>query len=176
MTLIAAIGEITRFPSAKHLVGYSGLYPAVKESGKGRWRGRITKAGRKDLRRVMVEAALSATRTHPHWQAELSRLEPQIGWPKAIVAIARKMLIAVWHIWTKETADRFAIEEKVAAGLYALAYKIGTANLPDGMSAREFTRVQLDRLEIGQELTRFPWGSKRPTLPPSRLPRPEPAD
>jgi transposase len=173
MTLIAAIGDITRFPSAQHLVGYSGLYPAVKESGKGRWRGRITKAGRKDLRRVMVEAAQSAARTHPHWKAELARLEPQIGWPKAIVAIARKLLIAVWHIWTEETADRFAVDEKVGAGMYALAYKIGVKNLPDGLSAREFVRAQLDRLEIGQELARFPWGSKRPTLPPSKLKQPD---
>jgi transposase len=173
MTLIAAIGEIERFPSSKHLVGYSGLYPAVKQSGKGRWRGKITKAGRKDLRRAMVEAAQSAARTHPHWKAELARLEPLIGWPKAIVAIARKLLIAVWHIWTKRTSDRFAVEEKVAAGMYALAYKIGIKNLPDQMSAREFTRYCLDLLEIGQELERFPWGSKRPTLPPSTLKPPE---
>ena len=125
------------------------------------------------MRSGVVAAALTASRTHPHWQAELARLEPQIGWPKAIVAIARKLLIAVWHIWTKETADRFAVDEKVAAGMYALAYKIGVKNLPEGQSAREFVREQLDRLELGQALTHIPWGSKRPTLPPSRLKQPD---
>ena len=89
LTILAAIGEIERFPDAKHLVSYSGLYPAVKESGKSRWRGRINKSGRRDLRlqrlwslrlqrlwslrlqrlwslrRALVEAAISASRTHP---------------------------------------------------------------------------------------------------------------
>jgi hypothetical protein len=42
-------------------------------------------------------------------------------------------------------------------------------NLPDGQSALEFTRAQLDRLGIGAELSEIPWGSKRFKLPPSQL-------
>ena len=43
------------------------------------------------MRAAMVEAAQTAANTHPHWQAELARLEPRLGRNKAIVAIARKL-------------------------------------------------------------------------------------
>ncbi|MEW5956654.1 MAG: hypothetical protein AB1801_02945 [Chloroflexota bacterium] len=50
----------------------------------------VTKAGRWDIRATLVEAAPTAVQTHAHWQKELARLEPGLGKPKAIVAIARK--------------------------------------------------------------------------------------
>jgi hypothetical protein len=169
MTLLAAIGDILRFPSAKHLVGYAGLGARVHDSGLTHHTGRITKAGRRDIRGVMVEAAQAAVRTHPHWQAELARLEPRLGRSKAVVAIARKLLVAVWHVLHAEVADRYAVDEQVAAALFAHAYKVGVANLPDQQSARVFTRRQLDRLGLGRRLTEVKWGTKRPKLPPSEL-------
>lgn len=80
--------------------------------------GRITKAGRRDLRYTMVEAANKAARSYPHWKAELARLESRLGHSKAIVAIARKLLVAVWHVPSEETADRFADPVQVAKFLY----------------------------------------------------------
>lgn len=65
MSVLAAIGDITRFPSAKHLVGYSGLGASVHDSGETHRGGRITKEGRSDLRGVMVEAAWVAVEHHP---------------------------------------------------------------------------------------------------------------
>ncbi|MBK8419312.1 IS110 family transposase [Candidatus Villigracilis saccharophilus] len=50
LTLIAAIGEITRFEDAKHLVGYAGLGARIHDSGLTTRTGKITKAGRKDMR------------------------------------------------------------------------------------------------------------------------------
>ena len=115
----------------------------------------------------MTEVALIAVRSHPHWQAEHERLAPRLGKKKAIVAIAGKMLVAVWHVLTYETVDRHCDVARVAASYFAFAYKIGVKNLPDGMSAREYTRHCLDDLGIGQELTRFKWGKKWVTVPPS---------
>ena len=69
----------------------------------------------------------------------------------------------------EEVSDRFAVPEKVAASIYAFSYRVGVANLPDGQSALHFTRGQLDRLGIGKDIDRIPWGSKKPKLPPSRL-------
>jgi transposase len=66
MILLAAIGQIGRFPSAKHLVGYAGLGARLHDSGMTTRRGRLTKAGRRDLRCAVVEAAHSAARIHPH--------------------------------------------------------------------------------------------------------------
>ena len=76
MTLRAAIGDISRFPAARQLVGYAGLGACVHDSGQTHHTGRITKAGRRDGA-IMVEAANHAARTHPHWRAELKRLEPR---------------------------------------------------------------------------------------------------
>ena len=57
----------------------------------------------------------------------------------------------------------------VAGTFFAYAYRVGVRNLPDGLNDKAFTRAQLDRLGIGQELRTIPWGSKRPKLPPSTL-------
>ena len=65
LRMLAAIGEITRFPSAKHLVGYAGLGESRHQSGETDRGGRITKEGRSDLRGVMVEAAWVAVEHHP---------------------------------------------------------------------------------------------------------------
>lgn len=125
MTLLGAIGDIARFPSAQKLVGYAGLGAQVHDSGQSRWTGGITKSGRRDLRRVMVDAARHASHVHGHWKVQFDRLAPRIGRPKAIVAIARKLLVAVWHILTRQEADRFAADQQVACSFFALAYKMG---------------------------------------------------
>jgi transposase len=90
VTLLVTIGDVSRFPTAKKLVGYSGIGSRVHDSGQSRRTGRITKTGRRDIRAAMIEAAHAASRHHPHWKAELARLEPHRGHNKAIVAIDRK--------------------------------------------------------------------------------------
>ncbi len=169
ITILAAIGDISRFPTANQLVGYAGLGTKVHDSGQVQWRGRITKMGRRDLRRAMVEAAQSAVRYHAHWRAVYSRLCHQTAPKKAKVAVARKLLITVWHVLTHGEGDRFASDEQVACSFFALAYKLQVRNLPNGMSALQFTRHHLDRLGIGQELTHIRWGSKTYKLPPPQL-------
>ncbi len=169
MAILGAVGVIERFPTSKKLVGYAGLGARVKDSGEKRRTGRITKKGRRDLRYAMVEAAVVAARTHPRWIAELERLEPRLGYQRAIVAIARKLLVAVWHVLTKGEADVHADPARVAASLFALAYRMRVTNLPDAMSAKAYTRYHLDRMGIGAKLTHIPWGSKRVALPPSEI-------
>ena len=85
------------------------------------------------------------------------------------MAIGRKLLVAVWHVLTDHEVDRFAEPTNVACSFFALAYKVRVKNLPDGLSALAFTRQQLDRLKIGADLQRIPWGSKTFKLPPSQL-------
>ena len=169
ITILAAIGDISRFPNAKKLVGYAGLGTRVHDSGKTHNSGRITKTGRRDLRRAMVNAANHAIEHHPHWKAEYERLEPHLGRSKAVVAIARKLLVAVWHVLSKKAADRFADPASVARSFYAHAYRVGIKNLPEGQSALAFTREQLDRLGIGKELQEISSGSQHHKLPTSKL-------
>ena len=169
ITILAAIGDVTRFPNAKKLVGYAGLGTRVHDSGMTHNSGRITKTGRKDLRRSMVNAANHAIEHHPHWKKEFERLEPHLGRSKAVVAIARKLLVAVWHVLSEKAADRFADPANVARSFFTYAYRVGVRNLPEGRSALSFTREQLDRLGIGQDLLEIPWGSKPHKLPASKL-------
>jgi transposase len=168
VTVWAAIGDIQRFADPQHLVGYAGLGTRVHDSGMSTRTGRITKAGRRDLRVVLIEAAQVAANSHPHWKAELARLQPRLGRNKAIVAIARKLLIAVWYILAQHKTDRFAQPEAIAQKFLKFAYQLGKENRPAGQSAAQFVRQHLDALQLGQELTNIAWGSKRPIpLPPS---------
>jgi transposase len=169
LTILAAIGPIERFEDAKHLVGYAGLGASVHDSGQMHATGHITKSGRRDLRGAMVDAANAAVRHHPYWKKEFERLEYRLGRSKAIVAIARRLLVAVWHILTNGVADRHADVISVAASMYKLAYEIKISNLPKGVSSRVFTRQQLDRLGIGQDLDVLPRSGKNVKLPPSQL-------
>ena len=169
VTVYAAIGDISRFEDAEHLVGYAGLGARVHDSGMTTRTGKITKAGRRDLRVALVEAAHVAANSHPHWKAELARLQPRLGYNKAIVAIARKLLVTVWHVLARKVADRFAEEEKVSKKMLHFAYEVGKEKRA-GKSAAQFTREQMDTLGMGQDLTSIPWGSKKPIpLPPSKL-------
>src|SRR5512139_756757 len=168
-TVWAAIGDIQRFTEPRYLVGYAGLGTRVHDSGMSNRSGKITKAGRRDLRTVLIEAAQAAASSYPHWKAELARLEPRLGHNKAIVAIARKLLITVWHVLAQQQTDRFVEPEKVSRKLLCFAYDVGKSNRV-GQSAAQFVRQRLDALQIGQELTSIPWGSKKPIpLPPSSL-------
>jgi transposase len=168
ITILAAIGDITRFPSAKKLVGYAGLGTRVHDSGMTHSSGRITKAGRKDLRSAMITAANHAVEHHIHWKKEFERLEPHLGRSKAIVAIARKLLVAVWHVLSEGVADRHADARDVASSFLRYVYRVGVRNLPNRQPALAFTRDQLDRLGLGQELKEISWGSRRFRLPPSK--------
>jgi transposase len=169
ITILAAIGDIQRFPSAKQLVGYAGLGARVHASGEMYATGRITKSGRKELRWAMVEVARHAAAHHPHWKEEYARLSARIGAKKAIVAIGRKLLVVVWELLTKEAADKHADPTQVACSMFAFAHLVRAKNLPNGLSALQFTRAQMDRLGLGQDVLILPWGSKRFKLPPSKL-------
>lgn len=168
-TILAAVGTVARFPDAKHLVGYAGLGASVHASGERYTTGGITKSGRRDLRAAMVDAANHAVAHHPYWKKELERMEFRLGRSRAVVAIARKLLITVWHVLTDEIVDKHHDPRDVACSLFKLAYAVKVRNLPGKQSAAQFTRNQLDRLGIGAELESIPWGTKHPKLPPSRL-------
>ena len=67
LTVAVEIGEISRFPSAAKLVGYSGLAPRVHQSGESSRTGRLSKAGPPLLRWAAVEAAQQGWRPQNPW-------------------------------------------------------------------------------------------------------------
>ena len=57
VTIVAELGEVTRFSKARELMGYGGIVVSENSSGERQRRGSITKTGNAHLRRVVVEAA-----------------------------------------------------------------------------------------------------------------------
>jgi transposase len=168
VTILAAIGDIHRFPSANQLVGYSGMGARIHDSGLTTRTGRITKAGRKELRLALVEAAQTAVIHDPRWKAELQRLAPRIGRNKAIVAIARKMLVLVWHLLSAKVPDRKVDPDRLGRKFLEFAYVLNGEQR--GKSAQEFVRERLDLIGVGAEMEFIRQGRRQIPLPKSRLP------
>ena len=164
MLLLAAIGDIRRFDAAHKLVGYAGLGARVHSSGEEHHGGRITKQGRRDIRATMVEAAWVAVGSHPYWKELFERLAVRVGKPKAIVAIARKMLLVVWHVLTKHIADREAVPEKVAGKFLEWSWKLGRVNRA-GLTSGAFIRRELRRLQLGDHVTVITRGQRKSPIP-----------
>ena len=166
LILLAAIGDITRFPSAKQLVGYAGLGASVHASGQTYQTGHITKQGRKEMRAALVEAAWMAVEHHPYWKEQFERLARRIGKKKAIVAIARKLLVIIWHVLSKQEADRRADLAMVTRSIMEWARNKSTATR-QGLSRVEFVRRELDRIGIGAEMDSFVFNGRTYRLPAS---------
>ena len=152
MTVLSAIGDITRFPTSKKLVGYSGLGGSVHDSGQTHFTGHITKRGRKELRWCLVEAAWIAVENHPFWKQEFQKLTHRMKSNKAIVAISRRLLVVIWHVMTERVAYRKANPEMVALKLMTWSWKLNDLQR-GGLTTRQFVRYQLMQLKLGEELT-----------------------
>jgi transposase len=96
--LIAEIGDIQRFPTAKHLASYTGLVPSLYASGEHRWAGAITKQGSTVMRWALVQAAHRAA-ISPQFQDYYQRQRERHGAGKAAVALARKLAVMAFYRW-----------------------------------------------------------------------------
>jgi transposase len=155
MTVLSAIGDASRFESAKKLVGYSGLGAGVHDSGKEHIEKRITKSGRKELRWAMVEAAWRAIRISPYWKEQYEKYLRRMRKPnQAIVVIARKLLVVVWHVLTKEETDERVSEEDLAYKMLVLSWDLDE-NVRMGLTYKQFAKYALMKLGVEKDITRF---------------------
>jgi len=93
--VVAELGDVTRFKSAKAACAYAGLVPAVRQSaGKGRDL-RITKAGSPLLRWALVEAAWRVIRQSAAWRRVYEGVRKRAGGKRAVVAVARRLLVVM---------------------------------------------------------------------------------
>lgn len=169
MTVLGAIGDISRFPTSKQLVGYSGMGTSVYATGQTFRTGSITKQGRAELRTAMIEAAWSAVGQEGHWKTLFETLAARIGKGKAIVAIARKLLVVVWQVLTKQVADQKANEDQVARKLITWGYTLRKEGRR-GLGTMPFVRNRLQALGLGTKLTEVVWAGKTFNLPPPTKP------
>ena len=101
LTFAAEIGEVSRFPGPGKLVGYAGLAPRVSQSGERSATGALSKAGSRTLRWAAVEAANNAWRPSNPWHAHYLQVTARHGKNPAKSAVARKLLIAAWHMLSR---------------------------------------------------------------------------
>ncbi len=97
-------GDMGHFPKATHLVGWCGLKPRNDESNRKIKSNRITH-GNKFLRKILIEIAWTASRKKNCFFSNFSYVQCTVKRKtkmKIQVAIARKILVAVWHMLTKE--------------------------------------------------------------------------
>ena len=87
---------------SRHLVGYLGLHPTIRQSGNGPARhGRLSKDGSAAARHVLVEAAWSAAKSPGPLRAFAQRTAARRGRHVATVAVARKLAVLAWHLLTR---------------------------------------------------------------------------
>lgn len=166
MTILGAVGDITRFDSPKKLVGYAGLGAGVHDSGKEHRDKGITKSGRKELRWALVEAAWRAVRMSPLWRERFEALKKRKGASKAIVAIARKLLVAIWHVLSREETDRNASDEDLAWKMLLWSWSLSDkARL--GLTPKQFAKYSLMRLGVESDITEFRRGKALRRIAPA---------
>jgi transposase len=113
--IIAEIGlDMTRFPTAGHLASWAKLSPRTIQSGPKNRAGKTGK-GNPYLKAILGEAAAAAARTDTFLGERYRRIVRRRGKLKALVAIARTILVVIWHLLTSRAA-RFC---ELGAGYYA---------------------------------------------------------
>ncbi|WP_229864833.1 transposase [Streptomyces spinoverrucosus] len=97
--LVTSLDLRAVFPAPGHLASWAQLSPRTIQSGNKNTSGRTGK-GNPWLRGALGEAAISAARTDTFLGARYRRLVKRRGHVKALVAIARSILVVVWHLMT----------------------------------------------------------------------------
>lgn len=108
IVLVLELGEIARFPSAKHLASYIGLTPRIRASADRIRTGHISKEGNRLLRWVLVLAATQTVRRPGPLRAWFHAVKRRKGRKIARVALARRLAEIVFHVW-RHDCDYFTV-------------------------------------------------------------------
>ncbi len=151
--LMAMIGDVHRFPTAKKLVGYFGLSPRKVQSGnnaKGYERG-IGKTGRGDVRALLTQAAQNAMvqRSSPlhKWGWKLAMKKDR---NVAVSAVARKLTVSIWHLLKGHFTALTELSKHLEIKLLKIATLLGKETLKasgfknrDAFIQYHFKKIQL---------------------------------
>jgi transposase len=173
VSLVAAVGQFSRFSSPDKLVAYFGLHPKVRQSGNSPpVHGRIAKTGRAQARGMLVEAAWSAVRAPGPLRAFYQRIRTRRGFPTAIVATARKIAVLAWHLITKQQDYAFARPSLVAHKRRKLELTAGATSKRgshrgasyayNNKELRDQERAAVEHAERAYEVTVAHWQTKKP--------------
>jgi len=105
---LSAIGDVSRFETPDKLAAYFGLVPRVYQSAESCYHGPITKQGRSQARWLAVEAAQSMVISGAPLTATYHRVRRKKSHNVAVVALARKLVVLVWHMLKHKEPYRYA--------------------------------------------------------------------
>lgn len=173
MSIVAAVGDFSRFEDPNRLVSYLGLNPRVRQSGNSpAVHGRITKAGRSHARGMLVEAAFSASRAPGPLRAFYRRIKNRRGFQIAVVATARKMTVLCWHLITKDEDYAFARPSLVAHKRRSLELAAGAESRRGSVAGpsrdyhikqlRDAEKAIVEQQERAYEVTIAHWQPHKP--------------
>jgi len=109
MHFVLELHQPERFDNGEQVSAYLGLAPRVRSSGQQRKEGPLLKAGRGPLRAMLVEASWTWIRVDAKARAVFGRLWGNTGCPqKAIVAMARRLAVRLWHLLIEPAAPTTA--------------------------------------------------------------------
>jgi transposase len=174
MSIVAAVGDFSRFSSPQKLVAYFGLNPKVRQSGESPANhGRISKAGRSQARGMLVEAAWTAARAPGPLRAFFTRIKSRRGFQVAVVATARKLAALCWHLAVKDQDYAFSRPALNAHKRRKLELAAGATSQRRGSTPaasrdyhikerRDAERALVDQAERAYELLVAGWQPKKP--------------
>ena len=146
LVILNEVGDVTRFPTAKHLTSYAGLVPKVYQSGDTARTGHIHKQGPKALRWIMVQCARACVRGPGKFQTFYRRKKKQIGHGKAIVAVARKMLAIIFTLLTRDCEYKEQDDKNIHKKMKNMKRKVKA--LPDIEVDRTFAGLSENARQI----------------------------
>lgn len=141
--LLAAIGDVSRFPDADSLASYLGLVPSTRQSAGHCYHGPITKQGRGHTRSILIQASHSL-RANPgplgHFFRRLQKRKP---YSVAVVAVAHKMALLAWHLLTKGEPYRYALPQATKSKLQKLRVRATGQKFRTGPAPGKKPRVKV---------------------------------
>jgi transposase len=125
VSLLAALGDVSRFPDGDHAAGYLGLTPSTRQSGPKCYHGRITKAGCPQTRAMLVQAVQAASDHPGPIGAFFRRLRKRKKYNVAVIATARKLVTIAYLMLKNNEPYRYAKPELVKGKLDECQRKAG---------------------------------------------------
>ena len=119
-TILAALGDLSRFETPDKAASYLGLVPSTRQSGERCYHGPITKQGARHARWLLVQAAQHAALHPGPVGAFFRRIAQRKNRNVAVVAVAHKLVVLAWHMLRNNEPYRYAQPRTVEAKLSRL--------------------------------------------------------
>ena len=169
-TLLAALGDPSRFPDGDHAASYIGLVPSTRQSADKCYHGPITKHGCAHARWVMVEAAQHLDDHPGPLGGFFRRIAAKKGRNKAVVATGRKLVVIAWHMLMNNEPYRYAKPQTTKSKLVQLRTSggggRGRGGVPPGSLKSQPTGLGSTRLVPSLAEVYASEGIPMPQMPP----------